>query len=141
LVNKWDLLDADWHDYEQGLRRGLGEMRDVATIPISAATGMNCLEVFSKIEEIANALGQEIATAKLNRVIERALEKHHLPAHRGRPVRIYYVSQVATFPPTFILFTNYPMAVPVAYRRYLKKCLQEELGIKGVPVRIVCRKK
>jgi len=141
LVNKWDLLDGDWHDYEQGLRRGLGEMKDVAAIPISAATGMNCLKVFSEIENITNALGQKIATAKLNKVIERALEEHHLPAYRGRAVRIYYASQVGVFPPTFILFTNYPEAVPAAYRRYLTRRLQEGLGIKGVPVRIVCRKK
>ena len=141
LVNKWDLLDADWPEYERRLRQGLGDMKDVTAIPISAATGMNCLKVFFEIENITNALGQKIATAKLNRVIERALEEHHLPAYRGRAVRIYYASQVGTFPPTFILFTNYPEAVPTSYRRYLTRRLQDELGIKGVPVRIVCRKK
>lgn len=139
LVNKWDLLGSDWEEYEKRLRKGLGDMHDISILPISALTGMNCLKVFSRIEELSVALGKRLSTSELNRVLERAIEEHHLPVYRNKQVKIYYASQVDTFPPTFLLYTNYPEAMPAAYRKYLKRRFQEALGVKGLPVRIVCK--
>ncbi len=139
LVNKWDLLDADWEEYEKRLRKGLGDMHDISILPISALTGMNCLKVFAKIEELFIALGKRMSTSELNRVLEKALEEHHLPVYRNKQVKVYYASQVDTFPPTFLLYTNYPEAMPRTYKKYLKRRFQEALGVKGLPVRIVCK--
>lgn len=141
LVNKWDLMDADWDEYERRLRRGLGDMLDIYVLPISAATGMNCLKVLSGVNRLHESLGKKMSTSALNRIVELALDNHHLPVYRGKQVRIYYATQTGTYPPTFVLFSNYPAAVPYAYRRYLMKRIAEALGVKGIPVRIVCRRK
>ena len=141
LVNKWDKVKFEWANYEKGLKNGMGELKDVLSLPISAATGTNCLKLFSSIGKLSRALGQKISTSKLNAFFEKALAEHHLPVHRGKQVKIYYATQVGTHPPTFALFSNFPAAVPYTYRRYLIRRLQEEMGIEGVPVRIVCRKK
>lgn len=141
LVNKWDCMDAAWKEYERRLRDGMGELADLPLIPVSALTGVNCLKIFSEIDRIDHLLSMRVPTSKLNRIVEQALGEHHLPDHRGKAVRIYYVTQTGTHPPTFALFSNFPAAVPYTYRRYLTRRLQEALGAFGIPVRLVCRKK
>ncbi len=143
LVNKWDRLqeEAPWEEYERRLRRGLGEMHDLPILPISGLTGYNCLQIFARVRALQDALSRRLSTATLNRVLERALEEHHLPVSRGRPVKIAYATQVETRPPTFLLFANEPKAVPDSYRRYLAKRFQEALGVSGLPVRLVCKRK
>lgn len=141
LVNKWDLLTADWEEYEKRLRRGMGDLADIAMFPISASKGYNCLNIFKEVEKISRALSKKISTSQLNKILEEALSAHHLPVHRGKPIKIYYATQVGVNPPTFALFSNFPAAVPYTYRRYLVRKLQDALGIRGVPVKIVCRRK
>jgi GTPase len=141
LANKWDTVESDWETYEQKVRDELGEMAETPLLPISAATGQNCLKIFHLIERMERGLARKIATSELNRIVEEALARHHLPVHRGKQVRIYYATQVGTYPPTVALFSNFPAAVPYTYRRYLIHCLQEAIGIPGVPVRLVCRHK
>lgn len=141
LVNKWDLAEVEWKLYEERLRKGLGDMHDLSILPISAMSGTNCLKLFRKIDEIQEALSTEISTSKLNDIIQEALDNHHLPVFRGKQVRIYYATQTGKNPPTFALFSNYPAAVPYSYRRYLTKKIMAALGVEGIPVKIVCRKK
>lgn len=141
LVNKWDLAEAEWDEYEKRLRKGMGELHDIQIMPISAEKGFNCLKIFGAVSKLDFALGKKVSTSELNRIIQDALDSHHLPVHHGKQVRINYATQTGTHPPTFALFANYPAAVPYTYRRYLVKKLQEALGLVGVPVRIVCRRK
>lgn len=141
LVNKWDLSDADWIEYEKDLRYDLGDQGEIPIINISAKTGQNCLKVLSGIGGVHEALGRKMKTSELNRIVEKALENHHLPVYRGNMVRIYYATQTGTYPPAFSLFSNYPAAVPYAYRKYLMGRISEALGVRGIPVKIVCRKK
>lgn len=141
LVNKWDVMKTDWAEYEEKMRWKMGETRDVPAFQISAATGLNCLKIFKMTAEVLRALKKKISTSELNKIVEKALAEHHLPVYRGKQVKIYYSTQVGTNPPTFALFSNYPAAVPYGYRRYLIGRLKEAMGIKGVPVKIVCRKK
>jgi GTPase len=141
LVNKWDLVQEAWEAYGQRLTDALGEMRDLPMLPISASTGENCLKIFRAITTLERGLAAKISTSALNRIMEEALARHHLPVHRGKQVRIYYATQVGTHPPTVVLFSNFPAAVPYTYRRYLIHCLQEAIGVAGVPVRLVCRRK
>lgn len=141
LVNKWDLMKADWEEYEKRLRKGMGDLGDVMSFPISASTGLNCLKIFKGIGKISKAMGKKMSTSELNRIVEKALAEHHMPVYRGKQVKIYYSTQVATNPPTFALFSNFPAAVPYGYRRYLIGRIKDALGVEGVPVRVVCRRK
>lgn len=141
LVNKWDLLNAPWKEYEKRLCRGMGDLHDVPVLAISASTGYNCLQIFRYVHKIEEGLSARISTSKLNHIIETLLEQHHLPDHKGKQVRIYYATQIGTHPPTFALFSNFPAAVPYTYRRYLIRRIGQEIGVEGIPVRLVCRRK
>jgi len=141
LVNKWDLVDRDWPQYREELRAGLGQLGDVPLLPVSAKTGFGCLKIFDELGRVEEALTARVSTSELNRILGEALEKHHMPAFRGNEVRIKYATQTGINPPTFTLFANYPAAVPYTYRRYLIKRLKDAIGVRGAPVRIICKKK
>lgn len=141
VVNKWDMVDEDWKIFEENLRGKLGAFGNIPIICISAATGYHCLKVFEAINRLNNFLSRKLATSKVNQVIEKSVSEHHLPAYRGRDVRIYYATQTGVYPPTFTLFSNYPAAIPYSYRRYLMHKFQEALGSDTVPVKIICRKR
>lgn len=141
LINKWDLVKIKWNEYEKEIRERLKELHDVPLFGISAKTGHNCLKVFERIDKVCSALSTKVATSKLNKILKEALAGHHMPAHRGKAINVNYVTQTGTRPPTFTLFANMPAAVPYTYRRYLTHRFEEELGIKGIPIRLVFRKK
>lgn len=141
LINKWDLVERDWQDYREGLKVQLGQLGDVPILPISAKTGYGCLKIFDELGRMEEALTAKIATSELNRILEEALSRHHMPAFKGNEVRINYATQTGVNPPTFTLFANYPAAVPYSYRRYLIKRLKDAIGAGGAPVRIVCKRK
>lgn len=141
LVNKWDLMNKDWKDFEDDLRHDLGQLGDVPILPVSAKTGYGCLKIFSELAKMEDGLAARVGTSQLNRILEDALARHHLPSHKGKQVTINYATQTGTHPPTFVLFSNFPAAVPYTYRRYLMNRIKEAIGVKGVPVRVVCRRK
>ncbi len=141
LVNKWDLVDRDWPEYREELRAGLGQLGDVPVLPVSAKTGFGCLKIFDELGRVEEALTARVSTSELNRILGEALDKHHMPSFRGNEVKIKYATQTGINPPTFTLFANYPAAVPYTYRRYLIKRLKDAIGVRGAPVRIICKKK
>lgn len=141
LVNKWDLIKVPWEEYSGNLKMSLKELHDVTLLGISAKTGQNCLKIFEKISWLSRALSTQVATSKLNDIIEKALESHHLPVYRGKAVNIYYATQTGQRPPTFTFFVNYPEGIPDAYKRYLIHKIEEALGIKGIPIRLFFRKR
>lgn len=141
LVNKWDLVERDWDEYREGLRHQLGQMAYVPALPISAKSGYGCLKIFDELGRMEEALGATITTSQLNRLVQEALERHHMPTFKGNQVKINYATQTGTKPPTISLFSNYPAAVPYTYRRYLINRIRDAIGARGAPVRVVCRKK
>lgn len=141
LVNKWDLVERDWEDYREGLRHQLGQMGDIPILPVSAKTGYGCLKIFAELARIEQALATTVSTSELNRLVEDALERHHMPSHRGREIKIKYATQTGINPPTFALFSNFPAAVPYTYRRYLIKRIKDAIGAAGAPVKLICRRK
>ncbi len=141
-VNKWDLLDevarerlaTSW----ERLDELLGSPRRVN---LSARTGRGLDKLYPAIDETLAAFRLEVATAELNRHLERAVAARRPPADRGRPWKLYYATQVAVGPPTFMLFANRALSLATAYRRYLERALREALHLRGVPVRLVIRRR
>ena len=82
-----------------------------------------------------------LATAEVNRLFERAVAEHQPPQVKGKPWKLYYATQVASGPPTFMLFANRTLERSDTYRRYLENRLRRELDLAGVPVRLVIRKR
>lgn len=141
-VNKWDLLDdAGRERLDLSWPRLAEVLADPPRVNLSAVSGRGVEKVFAQIDVARRAFRTEISTGELNRLFEGALRQHAPPAEKGRPWKLYYAAQVAYGPPTFMLFANRTLAVGNSYRRYLENRLRETLGLLGVPIRLVIRRR
>jgi GTP-binding protein len=141
-INKWDLV--------AGRRGAIGELRErqdrllpqIAGAPlvaVSAVTGEGLARLLPAVAAADRAWNTRAPTGELNRFLARALERHPPPAIRGRRVRIRYMTQAKTRPPTFALFGTQLKELPESYLRYLQNELREAFGLKGVPIRFSLR--
>jgi GTP-binding protein len=143
VVNKWDLMDQGVSEekYKGVVRERLPHADFAPVIFTSALSGKNVDQIFAVDTRIYAQLSKKIPTPKLNRAFEEFTKKVPPPSPEGKPVKIFYASQLKSVPPTFILFLNYPDRVPEHYKRHLEKALREKYGFKGAPIRLLFRKK
>jgi GTP-binding protein len=142
LVNKWDLireeerrsLEISWARLEEITYRP-------ARVNVSALTGRGVERILPAAARVLEAYRREVGTADVNRLIESALRRHHAPTQAGRPWKVYYSTQVSSGPPTFMLFANRQLPRGASYRRYLENELREALGLDGVPIRLVIKRR
>lgn len=142
LVNKWDLVKD--HRMEHALTELKKEnplLKDIPILIISAKTKRNIDEIFPLIDKVYHALSSKIPTAKLNQFIETAMQKYHPPMIMGKRLRIYYMTQVSVFPPSFALFVNYPHLFCPTYKKYLMNQIKEAFHLQGVFVSFFIRGK
>ncbi|KAA0581331.1 ribosome biogenesis GTPase Der [Azospirillum sp. B21] len=142
-VNKWDTVDdraMALRQVEDKLQASLGYIKGVKVVTISALKGHKLDTLLDGVLETYTVWNRRIPTAQLNRWIEGVLEHHPPPLVEGRRVKIRYVTQVKTRPPTFALFVNKPLDLPESYQRYLTTHLRESFDMPGVPVRLLLRK-
>ncbi len=141
-INKWDLLDVEAReDLEEGWPRLEELLASPPRINVSALSGRRVDRLLPAVDTLLERLHLELTTSEVNRLFERAVAAHQPPQYKGRPWRLYYATQVASAPPTFMLFANRTLARSDTYRRYLENCLRRELDLDGVPVRLVIRKR
>ncbi len=141
-VNKWDLLDEESRKrLEQSWERLDEMLAGPERVNVSALTGRGVEKLFPALDRTLDAFGLRLGTGEVNRLFERAIERFHPPAEHGRPWKLYYATQVASAPPTFMLFANRTLSRTNTYRRYLENRLRDELGLPGVPIRLVIRKR
>jgi GTP-binding protein len=141
-VNKWDLVEnrgGKISELREKLDRLLPQVWGAPLIAVSARTGEGLDRLLPAIEEADHAWNLRISTAKLNRFLEDALQRHPPPAISGRRVRVRYMTQVKARPPTFALFGNQLDALPEHYLRYLTNELREAFDLKGIPMRFALR--
>ena len=141
-VNKWDTLankQGVISTLREKLDRLLPQVVGAELVAISAKTGEGLDRLVPAVIAADTAWNSRVATAALNRFLESALMRHAPPAISGRRVRIRYMTQVKSRPPTFALFGNQLDALPEAYQRYLQNGLRENFGLKGTPLRLVMR--
>lgn len=125
-------------DYEELIRKKLKFLSYAPVVFLSAKTGDRAHKLFPLIDQVAQARGRRIATPELNRWLKSVdLQRGTTP--KARPVRIYYVTQAKTAPPTFLLFTNQKQPLHFSYERYLENQLREKFDFAGTPVRFVQR--
>ena len=142
-VNKWDTVDdraMALRQVEDKLQASLGYIKGVKVVTISALKGHKLDTLLDGVLETYTVWNRRIPTAQLNRWIEGVLEHHPPPLVEGRRVKIRYVTQVKTRPPTFALFVNKPLDLPESYQRYLTTHLRDSFDMPGVPVRLLLRK-
>ncbi|MGH7500139.1 MAG: ribosome biogenesis GTPase Der [Longimicrobiales bacterium] len=142
VANKWDLVEKDTRtaiEYERTVR---ARAPALATVPIlfsSALTGQRVHKVLDLVLEVAASRGKRIATHDVVEAVKELSARQPPPHYRGAPVRFLYATQAAAAPPTFVLFANYPKAVPEHYVRYLRNGMRERWGFAGTPIRIRLR--
>ncbi len=144
VVNKWDLYAADVKrtEWVQYLR---DEFRMMPWAPIAfttAKSGRNVKAVIDVAQRLFRQSRTRVPTARLNTVLRNAVEANQPPAdQRGRPVRLYYATQVEAAPPTIVISTSAPRSVSEPYKRYLLKTFREALPFHEVPIRLLLRGK
>ena len=141
-VNKWDLVEnknGAISDLRERLDNLLPQVAGAPLIGISAKTGEGVDRLLPAIREADAAWNRRIPTAQLNRFLEDALQRHPPPAVSGRRVRVRYMTQAKSRPPTFALFGNQLNALPEHYVRYLQNEIREAFDLRGVPLRFSLR--
>jgi GTP-binding protein len=142
LLNKWDKVEKDTHTvkkYLEELRMQAKFLNFAPALTISALTGQRVQKVFKLAEEVYQQYCIRIGTGRLNKIIEMAVEKKEPSLHQGRRIKFYYSTQIASKPPTFVSFVNYPHAVHFSYQRYLINQIRKETGLEKTPIKIIFR--
>jgi GTP-binding protein len=144
IVNKWDLVEKDTHtmvEYTRWLRAELNFMDYVPVLFVSALTGQRLGQVLETALRVQEERLVRIPTGPLNRLVRDAVERHYPRSRSGRRLKIYYVSQVAVDPPTFVFHVNDPDLLHFSYARYLENQIRAEFPYSGTPLRMSFRKR
>ena len=138
-LNKWDVAEnasALFNGVKAALAEGLAQLRDVPLLTVSAKTGKGIDTVLKVAFELRDAWSRRVPTGELNRWFERAIDANPPPAPKGQRIKLRYITQVKTRPPSFVVFGNRTDELPESYRRYLLNALRRELDIGPVPLRL-----
>lgn len=141
ILNKWDLTDKDYEKFSERVRSRFKFLHYAPILTISALTKQRVNKIMDMILQINENYSQRIGTSKLNRVIELAQRRHHLPSVKGKIIRLYYVTQYDIRPPRIALVMNRPEGLHFTYRRYLTNKLREAFNFEGTPVLFHARSK
>jgi GTP-binding protein len=142
-VNKWDAArdrEAKLQAIRDRLERSLPQTRGIPVVTLSALQGHNIQALMQAVLGAYDVWKRRIATADLNRWLDAATAAHPPPASSGRPIRLKYITQAKTRPPTFAIFCSKPEDLPPSYLRYLENGLREAFDLPGTPIRINFRK-
>jgi GTP-binding protein len=138
-VNKWDVAEQAsslFNGIKGALDEGLAQLRDVPLLTVSAKTGKGIDTILKVAFELREQWSRRVSTGELNRWFEAAVEANAPPAPKGRRIKLRYITQVNTRPPTFVVFGNRTDELPESYRRYLVNAMRRDLGLGAVPLRL-----
>jgi len=144
VVNKWDLVEKDGHtmqEFTKKLEHDFSFMSYAPFLFISAKTGQRVNRLFEMIRTVAANHAMRITTGKLNDVLAYATARVQPPTDKGKRLKIYYLTQASTQPPTFVFFVNRADLFHFSYQRYLENQLRETFGMMGTPVRFIIRER
>ncbi len=142
--NKWDLVEDRQEARATALEmveRLLPQVKGVPLVPLSGEQGAGIGPLMASAFDVYDIWNRRVSTALLNEWLEAALERHPPPAVGGRRIRIRYMTQVKTRPPSFAAFTSRPDDLPEAYTRYLINSIRETFDMPAVPIRLFWRKR
>ena len=141
-VNKWDLVkdrDTGLKAVREKVEMVLSQVRGVPIVTLSASTGEGVDKLMPAIKKISELWDKRVPTPALNRWLEGMVDRNPPPAVQGRRLRLRYITQIKSRPPTLVLFVSRPAALPEAYERYLINGLREDFKMPGVPIRLLKR--
>jgi len=142
LINKWDLAKGFRMEHAfQALDMQVPFLEHVPKLIISAKTGRNVEKIFPSIAYIRAAYEKRITTGTLNKCLVTAMQLYHPPFIGGKRLRVYYLAQIDTRPPRFVLFVNSPLLMDHGYKKYLINQIRKEFDFNGVPLVLELRGK
>lgn len=139
VVNKWDLIRKNSQtagEYVHRIRNKLKYLEYAPIIFTSALTGQRVFKTLKLADKLYAQYNRRVSTAELNTALQEMLTKHHPPVYKGHPVKLYYMTQVAVRPPTFVAFCNYPEGIHFSYKRYLLNQIRESFQFEGTPLHL-----
>lgn len=142
VMNKWDLVEKDTNTinkFEQKLKEDLKFMDYFKSVYISAKTGQRAEKLFALIDEVLSHANFKIPTGTLNDLISDTVRANEPPSYNGRRLKIYYSSQVAVAPPTFVLKVNSCDLMHFSYERFLENVIRKNFDFSGTPIRFLIR--
>ena len=142
-VNKWDLVpdkQKKLKELRETLDERLAQLPGIPMIAISALAGKGLDRLREAVFKSYELWNRRVSTPHLNRWLIEALDQHAPPASKGRRVKIRFMTQPSSRPPTFVAFCSRPDALPKAYLRYLTNSLRDAFELPGVPIRFKLRK-
>ena len=143
-VNKWDIVDKDGRTmdaYRKKLMNDFSFMPYAPIIFISAKTGQRIDRLYELIKYVNEQNTMRISTGKLNDILADATARVQPPSDKGKRLKIYYMTQASTRPPTFVCFCNKAELFHFSYQRYLENQIRSTFGLEGTPVRFVIRER
>ena len=143
-VNKWDAVEKEtrtMEEYTNKLKENFSFMSYVPFIFISAKTGQRVDKLFPLINSVNSQNSMRITTGMLNDVLSYATTRVQPPSDKGRRLKIYYMTQPSTRPPTFVVFVNRADLFHFSYQRYIENQIRQTFGLSGTPVRFIVRER
>lgn len=142
VVNKWDAVEKDdktMNFYTQQIREHFLFLDYAPIIFVSAKTKQRVHQILAIVQRVSENHAMRIQSSILNEVIEDSVARNPAPADKGRRLRIYYATQVAIQPPTFVVFVNDPELMHFSYERFLENRIRETFDFEGTPIRLITR--
>ena len=144
VMNKWDIVEKDTHTinkYNARLAEQLKFMDYFDAIYVSAKTGQRTDKIMKEVNFVYGEACKRITTGVLNDIVQDAVSLVEPPAHNGKRLKVFFVTQSSGNPPTFVFFVNDTELLHFSYKRYLENCLRKAFEFKGTPIRLVFRNK
>ena len=139
LMNKWDLIEKDTYSmnkFNESLSEDLKFMDYFVPLYGSALTGQRIGQLMDTVNMVLDHASYRISTGTLNEILQNAVLTNEPPTKNGRRLKIYYITQPSTNPPTFVLFVNDKSLMHFSYERYLENCIRNAVDFKGTPIKL-----
>lgn len=143
-VNKWDALEKDdktIYRFTEKVRQILSFMPYAEITFISAKTGQRIVKLYELIDMVEQNQSMRVATGVLNEIMAEAVALQQPPSDKGKRLRLYYITQVAVKPPTFVIFVNDKQLMHFSYTRYIENKIRDTFGFKGTPLHFIIRER
>ena len=144
IMNKWDLVEKNDRTilkYQKDLDEKLKFMNYFKTLYISALTGKRFNEIMPEVEKVMENTSRRIPTGALNEILQNAMVANEPPYRKGRRLKIKYITQADTNPPTFVIFVNDASLMHYSYLRYLENYIRGTVDFSGTPIKIILKSK
>ncbi len=144
VVNKWDSIEKEnstVNNFNTRIKTALSYMTYAPIVYVSAKTGQRVANIYPLIKNVYEEASRRITTGMLNDLLNDAMTRVQPPSDKVKRLKIYYMTQVSSNPPSFVIFCNSEELFHFSYRRYIENCLRDAFGFEGTPIKIIIRQK